>query len=387
MKNLKALESESTIVLKYGKNVVNIQKKSQSKLFKKVSKLIKAGDVDTLVEIFNEKSKAIEDYAGEHFSIKDGLLIMKDGGEIVPKAVAKKLIEMKDAGEDYAAVLNFWKRLRTNPSESSREELYRFMVHNNIPLTPSGHIIVEKGVKEMDGELVDCHTGRISNAIGGVVYMDREKVDAVRENTCSRGLHVAPPDYVRKWYGNDIIVECLVDPQDVVSVPVDYNNQKMRVCKYTVLGFAPKNRKKVALKSLADYADNMTFKEKKKVQHDKIGDYPVMTENMSREEFLSKMTAKEIVAYIEKETGEVLVDINDKNKLKNKKGLIKKAIKALENYTPQTVDFTGMKCKDIIESVETDLGVKLGGKNPRRGKVLKKAIILYKEKGINVIDS
>ena len=34
---------------------------------------------------------------------------------------------------------------------------------------------------------------------------------------------------------NDIVVQVSIAPQDFVSVPVDYNGMKARVCKYKVL--------------------------------------------------------------------------------------------------------------------------------------------------------
>ena len=36
------------------------------------------------------------------------------------------------------------------------------------------------------------------------------------------------------------MLEVEVNPSDVVSIPVDYNNSKMRVCKYKVLGVVDK---------------------------------------------------------------------------------------------------------------------------------------------------
>ena len=34
---------------------------------------------------------------------------------------------------------------------------------------------------------------------------------------------------------NKKVVLCEVDPSNVVSVPIDYNNTKMRVCEYKVI--------------------------------------------------------------------------------------------------------------------------------------------------------
>src|SRR5678815_3512509 len=41
---------------------------------------------------------------------------------------------------------------------------------------------------------------------------------------------------IRDSYSGGIMLECEVNPADVVSIPVDYDQAKMRVCKYKVLG-------------------------------------------------------------------------------------------------------------------------------------------------------
>jgi hypothetical protein len=62
--------------------------------------------------------------------------------------------------------------------------------------------------------------------------MDRDQVDADSSQTCSRGLHVASWDFVKS---HGTIVSVKVNPVDVVSIPYDYNGQKMRVCRYQVI--------------------------------------------------------------------------------------------------------------------------------------------------------
>ena len=64
--------------------------------------------------------------------------------------------------------------------------------------------------------------------------MERGQVDADRERTCSFGLHVAAFSYASNFTGG-ILLEVEVNPRDVVAVPPDYNQQKMRVCRYRVL--------------------------------------------------------------------------------------------------------------------------------------------------------
>jgi hypothetical protein len=64
--------------------------------------------------------------------------------------------------------------------------------------------------------------------------MPRSKVDDDPESTCSTGLHVCSFEYLRSFGGQRTML-CQVDPADVVSVPIDYQNTKVRVCRLTVV--------------------------------------------------------------------------------------------------------------------------------------------------------
>jgi len=75
----------------------------------------------------------------------------------------------------------------------------------------------------------DTHSKTMEIRLGETVAMPREECDSNPNNTCSRGLHVGSMAYVK---GNNLILNCLVSPADVVSVPRDYNNTKMRCCRY-----------------------------------------------------------------------------------------------------------------------------------------------------------
>jgi hypothetical protein len=71
-----------------------------------------------------------------------------------------------------------------------------------------------------------------------IIKMARNKVQDDPSVTCSYGLHVAALGYAvydQAKLGDGRVVVVKVNPRDVVSVPTDYNNQKMRVCEYTVV--------------------------------------------------------------------------------------------------------------------------------------------------------
>ena len=80
----------------------------------------------------------------------------------------------------------------------------------------------------------DWHTKRMSIKLGQVVQMDRNKCDSDPYQTCSTGLHVGAPGYVKGFNGSSsrFILACLVNPTHVVAVPEDYSFEKMRCCEY-----------------------------------------------------------------------------------------------------------------------------------------------------------
>ena len=68
--------------------------------------------------------------------------------------------------------------------------------------------------------------------------MDRSACDGDPRNTCSTGLHVGAPGYVKGFGGGDgnVYLACLVNPMNVVAVPSDYSYMKMRCCEYYAYG-------------------------------------------------------------------------------------------------------------------------------------------------------
>lgn len=95
-----------------------------------------------------------------------------------------------------------------------------------------------------EGGLFDNRTRKVSNNIGNVVSMPRWMVDADKKVTCSQGLHVGAWNYVTSFMG-DTIIKVRVNPRDVVSVPDDYNDMKMRACRYEVVAIVDSSRKEI----------------------------------------------------------------------------------------------------------------------------------------------
>lgn len=177
-----------------------------------------------------DKAMALRIATKGKFSVLNGAVVID--GAILPKALSSRLVEMVDSGEDTVRLENFWDNLAQNPTDSSRQDLYDFLVANDVPITQDGCFIVYKKVK---GDFWDSHTGKTFHCTpGAVISMNRDEVDHDRTHTCSAGLHVAAWEYAHNFSGSRI-VECKVNPRDVVAVPPDYSQQKMRVCRAEIV--------------------------------------------------------------------------------------------------------------------------------------------------------
>lgn len=229
--------TDQSIVLRIENKPIVIN--SSDKRFPLIKSLLKDRDFQAIEDlILNPMSPAVVEYIDG-----SGLYINEDGelrdanGEVLPSVLTRRLKGLNDEGLPITALINFWNNLKLNPSLRSREQLYTFLERNEHPLTEDGHFIAYKGVRH---DFKDAHTGTFDNSVGKVVEMDRRQVDDDPTQTCSRGLHVAGYSYASTFAPR--LIEVKVNPRDVVAVPIDYNGQKMRVCRYEVVGLCENPR-------------------------------------------------------------------------------------------------------------------------------------------------
>lgn len=196
----------------------------KEKRFQDIPNLISAG-------------KRLEHASGGMFSVKNGQVLVD--GVIAPRVLGRKIEEFANEGLPYEPLVKFAQNLQKNPSFRAVNELYQFLEKNNHPITENGCFIAYKKVRN---DFKDIHSGTFDNSVGQVVEMPRNMVNEDPNQTCSYGLHVANWHYARHQYGGetDTMLEVEVNPADVVAVPVDYNQAKMRTCKYKVLSVVEK---------------------------------------------------------------------------------------------------------------------------------------------------
>lgn len=150
--------------------------------------------------------------------------------------LANKVREFKSQNLPFDYLIKLAEKIDQINSFHVRNQLYGFLKHNGHPITKDGNFIAYKMVSS---DFKDLHTREFDNSIGSEVTMPRRECNDDPTETCSSGLHVASHGYAHN-FGSGHLVLCEVDPRDVVAVPIDYDQQKMRTCRYKVVGLADK---------------------------------------------------------------------------------------------------------------------------------------------------
>ena len=107
--------------------------------YAQVKEAIRNQDFKAAMELA-DAATAIKKYGGGRVSIKDGVLFFD--GEEMHNALTSRIIRMIRNNDPVDAMVNFLVNLQLNPSQRAVQELYRFLEHNSLPLTPDAIRIV-----------------------------------------------------------------------------------------------------------------------------------------------------------------------------------------------------------------------------------------------------
>lgn len=183
------------------------------------------------IEAILNKTAPIKDYVEGNLSIKGGVVYYRH--ESCDLDVTNRILEMYRKGFPIKPMILFLDNLMANPSYRSVHQLYKFLRHQNMPITDDGHFL---GYRRVNENWFDFRTGKFDNSIGKQVWMARNRVDDDPKNDCSHGFHVGSFNYGTTYNsgspGHTIIVK--VNPKDAVSVPTMDSN-KLRVNEFLVL--------------------------------------------------------------------------------------------------------------------------------------------------------
>lgn len=206
--------------------------------FEEIKQALQSGQIDGIESLFSVvrglASALDSDNANEDGIQYDSLTgTLTHNGRAIDGVVCERLITLYKNGITAPAkkLSAFLNNLYENPNPKVVARLYTFLEKGEMPITEDGYFLAYKRIRH---NWKDCYTGTIDNSVGVVVSMPREQVNDNDEQTCSSGLHFCSYSYL-KSYGGDRIVLLKVNPRDVVSIPVDYNDAKGRACEYLVL--------------------------------------------------------------------------------------------------------------------------------------------------------
>ena len=156
-------------------------------------------------------------------------------GSLSHNTITARIAQFVGAGLPFEPLVNFLRKILQNPSYKAQVQLLNFLENRSLPITEDGDFLGYKAVRE---DYKDIYSGKFDNSPGQTPKMKRSEVDDDNANQCSKGLHVGGLDYVKGYgtLGRDRIIIVKVNPANAVSVPTDYNHQKLRVCEYYVVG-------------------------------------------------------------------------------------------------------------------------------------------------------
>ena len=241
----------------------------------------------------------------------------KDIRREVPTHLAARIIvaEQDEDHKKITAYKNFWKKAVINPNNEARDNMLAFVEKHDIFITEQGNLVtyrlvapkskvsyLDKDVSfitesyndpsresvtdvyydKISGELLpveedtptleeqyeeitalkftDFYTNTFTIELNKLVTMPRKDCDETQA-TCSTGLHTAAFNWLQNnAHFGSIALITLVNPADVVSVPMKDNYGKMRSCSYLPIGvFSYDDNIKVEQLDKFNLTDGVTF--------------------------------------------------------------------------------------------------------------------------------
>ena len=203
--------------------------------FKSIVRALKAKNWSRAIRLFDVAQLIADKSQGKVQVKKDGVFY---NGTLLDNSLTTRILQLIKEGKPVGYMLKFMDRLYMNPSQSAINELYDWLKGCKLPITDDGRFVAYRRVK---ADYKDCYTGTIDNSPGQLVWMKRSDVCDNRHDTCARGLHFCSAAYLPSYPG-DRIMQVVVDPADVVSIPTDYNFTKGRTWQYEVVKEIPRNQ-------------------------------------------------------------------------------------------------------------------------------------------------
>jgi hypothetical protein len=226
--------------------------------FEEILKAIKLNNWENIPNLIS-MVHTIREFGDGRLTVDEDEGVVRYCGELLHSTLTNRILQMVKEGFTIAPLVAFLDNLKLNPSNRAVDELYSFLEYGKLPITDDGCFLAYKRVTE---EYMDCHSHEVLNKMYYMmtdqektklpyttsnnvlveqvaettrISMPRNCVDDRSHNTCSTGLHFCSLEYLQSFGGAHVMI-LKINPRDVVSIPVDYNNTKGRCCMYEVVG-------------------------------------------------------------------------------------------------------------------------------------------------------
>lgn len=242
IKNKIIITNNKIIIFDEKNNPIYFYKDKNKENFEEIKENINNNNINyinNLIDNHNKKKKEIKKFLENSLKLNKNLFY-KEGNiyyknEIIDNSLTKKIIKMIEKKQkNLNNIVKFLDNLLQNPSKNAIKELYGFLEYGNLPITKDGYFLA---YKKVTSDFKDIYTHTFDNSVGSTCKMKRNLVDNNKNITCSKGLHFCSKEYLKHFgvSNSNIVVILKINPKDVVSIPVDYNNTKGRCCKYKVI--------------------------------------------------------------------------------------------------------------------------------------------------------
>lgn len=214
--------------------------------FKQITEYLTAGndDADRLRGMFDVSVSLAGHfkYLSERVAAHHGYIYLD--GDRLHNALTETIVRfMADGQQDVMPLVNFMEKVEQNPNQHSKENLFRWLEKHDFAIDVDGDFYAYKAVRGdglsehggtamVNGKVIN---GRIPNQKGTVVEMPRSAVQHDPKVGCHTGLHAGNWRYAKTFISGGRIMLVKINPRDVVSVPTDSNDEKLRVCRYKVI--------------------------------------------------------------------------------------------------------------------------------------------------------
>lgn len=217
-----------------------------------VDRLLDDPEDESVLDLF-DVGRAVEakfSRLSDRVTVRGGEVLFD--GDPISNTFTNQIVRFVNEGvDDWKPLVLFLENVYSNPLPNAREQIVVWVENGDFTITEDGLLVGYKGVTlgadgvgystrsapAKDGVTVDGEPivdKPVPNVPGTVVEMPRSAVDTNPNRHCSTGLHIGTFRYAQSFTG--YVLEVHVNPRDFVSVTADSSREKIRACRYKVVG-------------------------------------------------------------------------------------------------------------------------------------------------------